>query len=508
MIIKKFQAKTEEAALELARKELGSGIVVMNVKKVKKKGLFSIFKPQQVEVTVALEEEEKQNFREAVAKVSEIARQSEAAGNTRSAKTEPERPAKQGKAEPGSQPEKQRQQEKQRQPEKNTQTIDSRQESAIEEKLSTLQNLLEKQISDVQDKEKDSMEEEKKEDSNVAFFHLLYKMLLDNEIEETYANQLVEELDGSVKPDMPIDYLLSVVYQKMVLKFGQTKTIQSAEKGPKLVYFIGPTGVGKTELSKALAEAVFGTEQALIRVDMSEYMEKHSVSKLIGSPPGYVGYEEGGQLSEKVRRNPYSVILFDEIEKAHPDVFNILLQVLDDGHITDAQGRKVDFKQTCIIMTSNAGAQNIVAPKRLGFLSEEDERKDYEYMKGQVMEEVKRMFKPEFLNRIDEIIVFHQLTKADTKKILQILLKDLERRCREQMDIELKVRDTVKEYLVENSFDSKYGARPLKRAIQSKIEDPLAEAILNGTVKKGDTVAAGMSKKEITFKVLEKNKNS
>lgn len=246
MIIKKFQAKTEEAALELARKELGSGIVVMNVKKVKKKGLFSIFKPQQVEVTVALEEEEKQNFREAVAKVSEIARQSEAAGNSRSAKTEPEQPAKQGKAEPGAQPEKQRQQEKQRRPEKNTQTIDSRQESAIEEKLSTLQNLLEKQISDVQEKEKDSTEEEKKEDSNVAFFQLLYKMLLDNEIEETYAGQLVDELDGSVKPDMPIDYLLSVVYQKMVLKFGQIKTIQPAEKGPKLVYFIGPTGVGKT----------------------------------------------------------------------------------------------------------------------------------------------------------------------------------------------------------------------------------------------------------------------
>ena len=187
-----------------------------------------------------------------------------------------------------------------------------------------------------------------------------------------------------------------------------------------------------------------------------------------------------------MRRRPYSVILLDEVEKAHPDVFNILLQVLDDGHITDAQGRKVDFKQTCIIMTSNAGAQNIVAPKRLGFLSTEDERKDYEYMKGQVMEEVKRMFKPEFLNRIDEIIVFHQLTKADMKKILQILLKDLERRCKEQMDIELKVRDTVKEYLVENSFDSKYGARPLKRAIQSKIEDPLAEAILNGEVKKGE----------------------
>ena len=264
MIIKKFQAKTEEAALELARKELGSGIVVMNVKKVKKKGLFSIFKPQQIEVTVALEEEEKQNFREAVAKVSEIARQSEAAGNTRSAKTEPEQPAKQGKAEPGPQPEKQRQQEKQRQPEKNTQTIDSRQESAIEEKLSTLQNLLEKQIGSTQEEEKESEGEEKKEDSNVAFFHLLYKMLLDNEIEETYASQLVEELDGSVKPDMPIDYLLSVVYQKMVLKFGQTKTIQSAEKGPKLVYFIGPTGVGKTTTIAKIASRLSVVEKKKI----------------------------------------------------------------------------------------------------------------------------------------------------------------------------------------------------------------------------------------------------
>ena len=264
MIIKKFQAKTEEAALELARKELGSGIVVMNVKKVKKKGLFSIFKPQQIEVTVALEEEEKQNFREAVAKVSEIARQSEAAGNTRSAKTEPEQPAKQGKAEPGSQSEKQRQQEKQRQPEKNTQTIDSRQESAIEEKLSPLQNLLEKQIGSTQEEEKESEGEEKKEDSNVAFFHLLYKMLLDNEIEETYANQLVEELDGSVKPDMPIDYLLSVVYQKMVLKFGQTKTIQSAEKGPKLVYFIGPTGVGKTTTIAKIASRLSVVEKKKI----------------------------------------------------------------------------------------------------------------------------------------------------------------------------------------------------------------------------------------------------
>lgn len=267
--------------------------------------------------------------------------------------------------------------------------------------------------------------------------------------------------------------------------------------------FLGPTGVGKTELSKAVAEAVFGTEQAMIRVDMSEYMEKHSVSKMIGSPPGYVGYEEGGQLSEKVRRNPYSVILFDEIEKAHPDVFNILLQVLDDGHITDAQGRKIDFKQTCIIMTSNAGAQAIVEPKRLGFLSEEDEAKDYEYMKGQVMEEVRRMFKPEFLNRIDDTIVFHQLTKQDMKKIITILLKELTMRCRSRMAIELQIRDSVKDWLVESSFDSKYGARPLKRAIQSKLEDPLAEAILAGEIKREDRVAVSVRKKEIKFSVCD-----
>lgn len=264
--------------------------------------------------------------------------------------------------------------------------------------------------------------------------------------------------------------------------------------------FLGPTGVGKTELSKALAEAVFGSEQAMIRVDMSEYMEKHSVSKLIGSPPGYVGYEEGGQLSEKVRRNPYSVILLDEIEKAHPDVFNILLQVLDDGHITDSQGRKVDFKQTCIIMTSNAGAQSIIEPKRLGFGVQDDEKRDYEHMKEQVMEEVRRMFKPEFLNRIDDIIVFHALNKENMKKIINILLKDLKDRCKEQMNMELKVSEKVKEYLIDSSFDNKYGARPLKRAIQSKIEDALAEEILLGRVKKGEIVSIGISKKEITIK--------
>ena len=214
--------------------------------------------------------------------------------------------------------------------------------------------------------------------------------------------------------------------------------------------FLGPTGVGKTELSKALAEVVFGSEQAMIRVDMSEYMEKHSVSKLIGSPPGYVGYDEGGQLSEKVRRNPYSVLLFDEIEKAHPDVFNILLQVLDDGHITDAHGRKVDFKQTIIIMTSNAGAQSIIEPKKLGFMSNQDEKQDYDRMKSGVMEEVRRLFKPEFLNRIDEIMVFHPLNKSHIKKIVNIMLKKLEKRCREQLEIELKITESVREFLAES----------------------------------------------------------
>ena len=265
--------------------------------------------------------------------------------------------------------------------------------------------------------------------------------------------------------------------------------------------FLGPTGVGKTELSKALAQAVFGSEQAMIRVDMSEYMEKHSVSKLIGSPPGYVGYEEGGQLSEKVRRNPYSVLLFDEIEKAHPDVFNILLQVLDDGHITDAQGRKVDFKQTIIIMTSNAGAQAIMEPKRLGFMSDNDEKKDYERMKGGVMEEVRRVFKPEFLNRIDDIMVFHVLNKEDIRKIVTLLLKTLEKRCAEQMEIHLTVTNAVKDFIAEKGSDNKYGARPLRRAIQSKIEDALANEILEGRVKRGDSVQVKLHKNEIAFEV-------
>ncbi|MGN8631442.1 ATP-dependent Clp protease ATP-binding subunit [Blautia sp. HCP3S3_G3] len=269
--------------------------------------------------------------------------------------------------------------------------------------------------------------------------------------------------------------------------------------------FLGPTGVGKTELSKALAEAVFGSEQAMIRVDMSEYMEKHSVSKLIGSPPGYVGYDEGGQLSEKVRRNPYSVILFDEIEKAHPDVFNILLQVLDDGHITDAHGRKVDFKQTIIIMTSNAGAQAIIEPKRLGFVSKPDEQQDYERMKSGVMEEVRRMFKPEFLNRIDEIMVFHSLNREHIRQIVTILLKNLEKRCADQMDIQLKVTPAVKDHLAEAGFDSKYGARPLRRAIQTQLEDKMANEILEGHIHRGDTVTVQISKKQICFHAVSKS---
>lgn len=263
--------------------------------------------------------------------------------------------------------------------------------------------------------------------------------------------------------------------------------------------FLGPTGVGKTELSKALAEAMFGSEDAIIRVDMSEYMEGHSVSKMIGSPPGYVGFEEGGQLSEKVRRNPYSVVLFDEIEKAHPDVFNILLQVLDDGHITDSKGRKVSFKNTILIMTSNAGAQRIVDPKNLGFATASDEKRDYEKMKSGVMEEVKKNFKPEFINRIDDIIVFHQLGKENMKAIVNLLAANLCRRCEEQMDIRLTLSSALKEHLVEKYSDVKMGARPLKRAIQSVVEDALAEEILRKKVQPGDTVTAGFKNGKVCF---------
>lgn len=265
--------------------------------------------------------------------------------------------------------------------------------------------------------------------------------------------------------------------------------------------FLGPTGVGKTELSKALAEAVFGSEDALIRVDMSEYMEKHSVSKLIGSPPGYVGFEEGGQLSEKVRSNPYSVILFDEIEKAHSDVFNILLQVLDDGHITDSQGRKVDFKNTIIIMTSNTGAQRIIDPKKLGFVTASNADTEHEDMKKNVMDEVKQNFKPEFLNRIDDIIIFRALTEDDVRNISNLLLKELKQRVASQMEIQLKFGDAVKKLIFEKGYDKKYGARPLKRAIQTNIEDVLAEAVLKGEIKRGDTVQVTVRNDKVKFAV-------
>ena len=263
--------------------------------------------------------------------------------------------------------------------------------------------------------------------------------------------------------------------------------------------FLGPTGVGKTELSKALAEALFGNENAMIRVDMSEYMEKHSVAKMIGSPPGYVGHDDGGQLSEQVRRHPYSVILFDEIEKAHPDVFNILLQVLDDGHITDSQGRKVDFRNTVIIMTSNAGAQAIIDQKKLGFNAKEDAAGDYKRMKSNVMNEIKLIFRPEFLNRIDEILVFHPLDKEQMRKIVSMMCRELARRAKDQLGIKLDIRDSVKSHIVETGTDKKYGARPLRRAVQNQLEDKLAEALLSGEITRDSEVAVGMSKKEIKF---------
>ena len=269
--------------------------------------------------------------------------------------------------------------------------------------------------------------------------------------------------------------------------------------------FLGPTGVGKTELSKALAEAMFGSENSIIRVDMSEYMEKHSISKLIGSPPGYIGYDEGGQLSEKVRQNPYSVILFDEVEKAHPDVFNILLQVLDDGHITDSQGRRVSFKNTIIIMTSNAGAQNIVEPKHLGFTSATDEKEDYKRMRDGVMDEVKRIFKPEFINRIDEIIVFHSLSKDNIKEIVSIMLRTIAKRIKAQMNIDMETGKEAVNHLAEVGFDPKFGARPLRRAIQTNIEDKMAEEILAGNIKEGDSVSIEYLDNEMVIKAKQLN---
>ena len=320
--------------------------------------------------------------------------------------------------------------------------------------------------------------------------------------------QIVTELDKYIIGQNEAKKSVAVALRNRYRRSRLPKELQE-EISPKNIIMIGPTGVGKTELSKALAEAMFGSEDAMIRVDMSEYMEGHSVSKMIGSPPGYVGFDDGGQLSEKVRRNPYSVVLFDEIEKAHPDVFNILLQVLDDGHITDSKGRKVNFKNTILIMTSNAGAQRIVDPKNLGFASEVSEQKDYERMKSNVMEEVKKNFKPEFINRIDDIIVFHQLNNANMKEIINLLASGLCKRCKQQMNIELHFSNALKEHLVEKYSDNKMGARPLKRAIQSVVEDALAEEILRKNVSVGDVVTAGYKKDKktgqgkVTFTVKE-----
>ena len=304
--------------------------------------------------------------------------------------------------------------------------------------------------------------------------------------------------------------LESVLHQRVIGQEEAVKAVARAVKRGRVglkdpkrpigsFLFLGPTGVGKTELSKALAEAMFGNEESMIRVDMSEYMEKHSVSKMIGSPPGYVGHEEGGQLSDQVRTHPYSVLLFDEIEKAHPDVFNILLQVLDDGHITDSKGRKIDFSNTVIIMTSNAGAKAIIEPKKLGFAAKDDPAGDYKRMKQNVMDEVKQIFRPEFLNRIDEIIVFHALEKTRMKKIVTLMCRDFTKRIEDQMDIRLTLRESAKALIAEKGTDAKYGARPLRRALQTELEDKLAEAILNGEVKRGDCIEAGTVKKEIRF---------
>ncbi|MBQ6590674.1 MAG: AAA family ATPase, partial [Lachnospiraceae bacterium] len=268
--------------------------------------------------------------------------------------------------------------------------------------------------------------------------------------------------------------------------------------------FLGPTGVGKSELSKALAEVMFGSDKDLIRIDMSEYMEQYAVSKIIGSAPGYVGYEEGGQLSEKVRRHPYSVVLFDEIEKAHPDVFNILLQILDEGHITDSQGRRVNFKNTVIIMTSNVGAQRIIAPKTLGFAEKPTAEQDYDRMQKGVMEEVRKVFRPEFINRIDEIRVFHALSRDEMGEITMLLAQDLIDRAKTQLGINLKITAALRNHIVDKYADDKMGARPLKRAIQSVIEDPLSEKILGEECPEGCTVTAGFRGGEVTFTVTEK----
>ena len=391
-------------------------------------------------------------------------------------------------------------------------------ERTSEEKLKKLQQLREEKIfaedyeaAKTLKDEISAMEEKLEKDKKASGRGKKSLQVLESDVEAVISGWTKIPLEKlAAKESERLKNLETILHRRVI---GQEEAVRAVAKAVKRgrvglkdpkrpigsFLFLGPTGVGKTELSKALAEVLFGSENSMIRVDMSEYMEKHSVSKMIGSPPGYVGHDDGGQLSEKVRRNPYSVILFDEIEKAHPDVFNILLQVLDDGRITDSQGRVVDFKNTVIIMTSNAGANAIISPKKLGFGAKEDEKADYERMKSGVMEEVKRIFKPEFLNRIDDIIVFHTLKEEHLKKIAGLLQKELAKRCREQMGIELQFRSTVKNLIVEEGKDEKYGARPLKRAMQTKVEDALTDEILSGNVKTGDIVSVGVAGKKCVF---------
>ena len=321
-------------------------------------------------------------------------------------------------------------------------------------------------------------------------------------LDEMVPSQIVAELNKYVIGQEKAKRTIAVALRNRTRRKRLPDKIRE-EVYPKNIIMIGPTGVGKTELSKALAETLFGSDQDMIRVDMSEFMEPHSVAKMIGSPPGYVGHDEGGQLAEKIRRHPFSVVLFDEIEKAHPDVFNVLLQVLDDGHITDSKGRKVSFKNAVIIMTSNAGAQSIVEPKKLGFNSGEKEEDLFKDMKSGVMDEVKRIFKPEFINRIDEIIVFKKLNDKDMKDIVTLLSRDLIKRAKNNMGITLKITDKVKSFVIEKGADKKYGARPLKRAIQNMIEDPLSEVLLKGECAAGDTVKAELREGEIIFNTVK-----
>ena len=463
MIIKKFTGKTEAEATEAAKKELGNGLVIMNVREVKKKGLFSFLSPKQIEVTAALEDESPQR-----SVVNSLNRTEASGAGVGTAKTVSMKNSTEN----------------------------------IEKKLDSLQTLLESQLNsrpvdantekaaEAQKEALDSeaeaaveKQEEKEDEQNPEqdkFIRLLYNKMLDNEMDEKYVNSILEDASKTKKADLPFDYLLANIYQKMVLKFGKSEGIPPAEDGPRIVWFIGPTGVGKTELAKALAERLFDDENNIVRIDMSEYMEKHSVSRLIGAPPGYVGYDEGGQLTEAVRRKPYSVVLFDEVEKAHPDVFNVLLQVLDDGRITDSTGKTVDFKNTIIIMTSNIGSQYLLdGIDETGSITPEAE--------AMVMNDLRGHFRPEFLNRLDEIILFKPLTKENIAGIIDLMIQDLNKRIGDK-ELKIELTDSAKQFVVDRGYDPVYGARPLKRYLQKHVETLAAKIILGDEVRAGNTI--------------------